>query len=78
MINKYLLEYQRVDLLFDRYFVNRINMLLGTVSVMADDTISSRTHQSPEIGKNVMKNSKNKAELFRFVAEFVRTLISPD
>ena len=58
LISKHLLEYQRFDLLFNRYFMNNIlKLLLRAVNGMMGDTILSGAFGKtpiPSKGKQVM------------------------
>ena len=78
MISRYLLTHERVDLLFDRYFDLSIK---GTTRVSRG--IGGRYHIKPNTPiprkwREFLRNSDNKTEMFRLVADYVSNLVIPE
>ena len=78
MILRHLLRYERVDVLFDRYFdlsikgVTRVNRGIGgRYHIMPNTPI-------PRKWKEFLRNSDNKCEMFRGVVDYVSSLVIPE
>ena len=77
LINKYLSNYSRVDLLFDRYFENSIKNVTRNARGDGGRFHIVPTTPIPRNWKKFMQNSENKRELFRLIAKYVESTINP-
>ena len=78
MVMRQLAVYSRIDLMFDRYFdlsikdVTRVGRVTGgRYHIMPNTPI-------PRKWKQFLRNSENKTEMFKLIAEYVSTLQIPD
>ena len=77
LINKYLIHYGRVDLLFDRYFSDSIKNVTRNNRGDGGRFHIVSTTPIPRNWKTFMRNSENKTELFRLIAKYAENIIPP-
>ena len=78
LIKKLLSRFQRVDILFDRYFECSIKDVTRVSRGNGGRFHVMSTTPVPRKWKDFMRNSENKAEMFKLIAECVKNVVIPE